>query len=54
MILFIALLLFIFLCVLSGLPKYIREIDQEILEKHRKPVPAPEPDKEYPPLKRVK
>jgi hypothetical protein len=48
-------LLFIFLSVLGALPEYIARIDQEILKKHRKPVPAPpEPVKEYPKPKIVK
>ena len=40
----LTVLAFVFLCFLTGLPGYIMRIDEEILDKHRKPVPVPVPD----------
>jgi hypothetical protein len=49
------ILLFIFLSVLGALPEYVKRIDEEILEKHRKPVELPKPvEPEERQLRRVK
>jgi hypothetical protein len=47
----LTVLVFVVLAVLSGLPEYVRRIDNEILEKHRKSV-EPEPGERR--LRRVK
>jgi hypothetical protein len=48
-------LLFVFMCLISGLPEFIKSIDNEILGKHRKAIPEsePAPDPEQPPKLRV-
>jgi hypothetical protein len=42
-------LLFVFMCLISGLPEFIKSIDNEILGKHRKVIPEPEPEPELAP-----